>query len=241
MINITKFNELKSPSLKELFVKEIEEMIISGQLQLGERLPPERELAKSMNVSRSVINAGISELSAKGFLEVIPRQGTFITDYKRNGSFGILKSIMQYQGGKIDQDIFQSLMAVRQLIEIESASLAAVNRTEQDLIELEEIINGKMDLAVQTPEFIAEQNFLFHYKITLASGNILYALLMGTFEPLCIELIRKYCISKEHTEISVINHKKLFKAIQEKDAQKASQYMKQILTYGASILSEITY
>ncbi len=238
-MNNKNFRELKSPSLKELFVQEIESMIISGQLQTGERLPPERELSEKMHVSRSVINSGVSELAAKGFLEVVPRQGTFISDYKRKGSFGILSSIMNYHGGKLDHEIFQSLMAIRQLIEIESASLAAVKRTDEDLKELEEIVNNKMLLDISNPDYIAEQNFLFHYKITLASGNILYALLMGSFEPLCIELIRKYFHAGENSEISVHRHKKLFNAIKARDPEKAAQQMKEILTHGASILSRI--
>ena len=53
--------------LRELFVNELQNMILSGKLEIGSKLPPERELAESMKVSRAVINSGIAELEKKGF------------------------------------------------------------------------------------------------------------------------------------------------------------------------------
>ena len=92
------FTKLNSPTLKELFIKELETMILSGKLPIGSKLPSEREIAKSMQVSRAVVNSGISELSRKGFLNIKPRVGTFVADYRRNGTMETLISIMQYNG-----------------------------------------------------------------------------------------------------------------------------------------------
>ena len=69
------FPKLSAPSLKELFVQEMENMILSGKLAIGSKLPPERELAKAMQVSRAVVNAGLNEMEAKGFVEIRPRVG----------------------------------------------------------------------------------------------------------------------------------------------------------------------
>ena len=54
------FEKLVSPSLKDLFINHIEAMILSGELQVGQQLPPERQLAQSMGVSRAVVNSGIA-------------------------------------------------------------------------------------------------------------------------------------------------------------------------------------
>ena len=48
--------KISSPSLKELFVEQLEDMILSGKLKVGEKLPPERQLAEQMQVSRAVVN-----------------------------------------------------------------------------------------------------------------------------------------------------------------------------------------
>ena len=54
------FKKLNAPTLKELFVTELENMILSGKLEIGSKLPSERELATSMQVSRAVVNSGIA-------------------------------------------------------------------------------------------------------------------------------------------------------------------------------------
>ncbi|MFR0955433.1 MAG: winged helix-turn-helix domain-containing protein [Roseburia inulinivorans] len=61
------FKKLNAPSLRELFVNELQNMILSGKLEIGSKLPPERELAESMKVSRAVINSGIAELEKERF------------------------------------------------------------------------------------------------------------------------------------------------------------------------------
>ena len=92
------FKKLSAPSLKELFVAELEGMILSGKLEIGAKLPPERELAESMQVSRAVVNSGLDEMEKKGFLVVKPRIGTFVADYRKYGTADTLVSIMQYNG-----------------------------------------------------------------------------------------------------------------------------------------------
>ena len=72
------FKKLNAPSLRELFVNELQNMILSGKLEIGSKLPPERELAESMKVSRAVINSGIAELEKNGS----PR-AEFFTDEDR--------------------------------------------------------------------------------------------------------------------------------------------------------------
>ena len=107
------FKKLNAPSLKELFISELENMIISGRLPIGTKLPSERELASSMQVSRAVVNSGIAELEKKGFVVVKPRIGTFVEDYRRNGTMDTLVSIMKYNGGSLSSDEIRSILEVR--------------------------------------------------------------------------------------------------------------------------------
>ena len=74
------FEKLSAPSLKDLFVQQLQGMILSGELAVGTQLPPERELAWQMQVSRAVVNGGLSELAQQGFVEIRPRQGAFVTN-----------------------------------------------------------------------------------------------------------------------------------------------------------------
>ena len=80
------FDQLKTPSVRETFVRDIENKILSGELKIGEKLPPARALCGLMGVSLTIVNAGVSELVSKGFLEVKPRHGTYVADYKKLGN-----------------------------------------------------------------------------------------------------------------------------------------------------------
>ena len=80
------FSKLSAPSLKDLFVQQLQGMISApASCPWARSLPPERELARQMQVSRAVVNGGLAELAQQGFLEVRPRQGTCVADYRRKG------------------------------------------------------------------------------------------------------------------------------------------------------------
>ena len=68
-----KFKKINALSIKELFISQIEEMILSGELEPGEKLPTEREIADEMNISKTIVHEGIRELSRIGFLDVISK------------------------------------------------------------------------------------------------------------------------------------------------------------------------
>ena len=73
------FQEISSPSLRKLFVQQLEGLILSGELRPGDRLPTERELADEMKISKTVVHEGIRELRRQGNnlnqLVVMARQG----------------------------------------------------------------------------------------------------------------------------------------------------------------------
>lgn len=85
-------NKISTPSLKEVFVNEIENRIISGEFKLGDKLPTERELGELMGVSLTIVKQGISDLENKGFVEVRPRRGLFVADFV---SKDLLKLLLQ--------------------------------------------------------------------------------------------------------------------------------------------------
>ena len=75
-----RFGEIVAPSIKELFIQKLEEMILSGELKPGDKLPTERELADEMKISKTVVHEGIRELSRLGFLDVASRKGVTVAD-----------------------------------------------------------------------------------------------------------------------------------------------------------------
>ena len=134
------FAKLSAPSLKDLFVQQLQGMILSDELPMGTQLPPERELAQQMQVSRAVVNGGLAELAQQGFLEVRPRQGTFVADYRRKGNLSTLIAIMEYQGGVLGKDEIRSILEVRRALEHLAAQRAIRYASDEALARLGDIV-----------------------------------------------------------------------------------------------------
>lgn len=107
------FEKISAPSVKEVFIREIEDKIFSGELQVGEKLPPQKELCHSMGVSLTVVNAGIAELSSKGLVQVVPRRGVYVSDYRVTGTPETFFDLMQYNGKELPAHEVRSFVETR--------------------------------------------------------------------------------------------------------------------------------
>ena len=79
------FEKISIPSPKEYFFDEIKSKILLGELRPGEKLPSERLLAEQTGVNQSALHLAIKELERAGFVEIIPRHGTYVADFAANG------------------------------------------------------------------------------------------------------------------------------------------------------------
>ncbi|MGI6584564.1 MAG: FadR family transcriptional regulator [Gracilibacteraceae bacterium] len=230
------FQKLKAESLKDLFVKEMEAKIISGELKPGDRLPPEREIAAQMGISRSIVNSGLIELASKGFVAIKPRKGTIVIDFRSEGTAQILTSIMNYNQGRLDMKLFYSMIDTRMLIEVESAKLAARNRDDKDLEALENLLKDIEGNTQPSIDEIVEFNYKFHHRITVASGNIVFAMIFKSFEPVCKNLIRIYFEANDFRQESLEHHRQLYLSILERNSEESEKIMKKILLQGKKVL-----
>lgn len=185
------FSKLSAPSLKDLFVQQLQGKILSGELPVGTTLPPERELARQMQVSRAVVNGGLAELASQGFLEVRPRQGTCVADYRRNGNLSTLIAIMEFRGGVLGKDEIRSILEVRRALEhlaVESAIRHASDQALARLGDLLEHLAGAKDAAQA-----AEIAFSFQHELALAGGNSILPLIYYSFKAPVITLWIRFC------------------------------------------------
>lgn len=185
------FEKLISPSLKELFISNIEAKILSGELPVGQQLPPERQLAQSMGVSRAVVNSGIVELENRGFLDVRPRVGTFVADYRRAGTMETLKSIMTYNRGRLRNEEIRSILEVRDALDKLAVADIIPHVTELDnmlLLEKVEAIRQARD-----NRQAAEAAFAFQHELAMLSGNTLLPLIFRSFYSSVLVLWERFC------------------------------------------------
>ena len=185
------FTKISAPSLTDLFVQQVENMILSGELAVGEQIPPARDLSLKMGVSRSVISAGLVELEKLGFVEVRPRQGVFVCDYRRKGSVETLVAIMRYNGGALRKNEVGSLLEVRDALECLCLRLVLERCGIAELEALSPMLDAIRDAA--SPGEAAERVYEFHHELAVLSGNVLMPLLYHSFRPQGVYLWALYC------------------------------------------------
>lgn len=213
-----KFTKLCAPTLKELFIQEMENLILSGELKIGEKLPSERELADSMNVSRSVVNAGLVDLSNKGFVEIIPRSGTYVMDYRRHGKLETLISIMNYNGGTFPRNDIKSILEIRIVLENLAINLALPRIKDEEV----ELLKGHAKELQEASSYAiaAKAVFDFHHELCVISGNTLLPLIFYSFKVPILTLWERY-MRLHGIEILSSNTMELCKYIEERSIEKA--------------------
>jgi DNA-binding FadR family transcriptional regulator len=227
------FEELVSPTLTELFVKEIEHYILSGRLAIGDRLPNERELALKMNVSRAVVSGGITKLVHLGFLKTVPRRGTFVEDYRRYGKIETLRTIIEYNGGRYSPEMMDSLFEIRNCLERNLAELAAKNRTEEDMGAL--YAKLKVLDSIDGPAEFSFELFDFFHVLARASKNIICPLLLQSFEPLYLPL-SEAIMRTGQKDTRMLMLRRLVACIEQRDPDAAAACISESIHWGRAIL-----
>lgn len=231
------FTKLKAPTLKDLFVRELETMILSGKLKIGEKLPSERILAQQMQVSRAVVNGGIAELSRKGFLKVKPRSGVFVIDYRRYGTVETLLSIMNYNGGQLRQDEIRSILEIKMIVDKLAVELSVERHTEEDIASLENYLDNMLHLN-DSIEKAADAAFAFYHELSMTSQNTLLPLIYRSFRIPVTHLWIRF-IGKYGNEVVCNNAKEILRAVKNHNKAEAIAYVEKAISSSISGSKEI--
>lgn len=228
---------MKQNGLKKTFVHTIQQKIFSGDYQVGQQLPPERELAAELGVSRSLVNTGILELANQGFVRIIPRQGTVVADYKRNGNLQVLSALINCDSFRLDYPLFLNLVDLRILVECEAARLACARASGDDIETLSTLIQCVKSSA--PPENAAEPLLRFHYLLTQYSGNAVYAMTFKSFEATIYRLIRQHLLVAPDLPKIVKLHESLVRAIESRDSENSAQIVRLCILHGMNVLKKL--
>lgn len=204
---------IKKMRISSIIVEAINEMIIDENIQLGDKLPSENELAKRLEVSRTSVREAIRTLEFQGRVKVKQGKGIFLSEtvigwFKRN------------------QESIEELFEVRILVESHTASRAAKTITEKDLRILGQI-QEEYEIAIRDKK-IGKSILLdkkFHNQIALSSGN---STLKQIMETIVSELSRGWICSlqiPERQQTTVTEHRDILNALISHDMVVASSKM----------------
>ncbi len=172
----SQWKPLRRMRTHELVVAQIEGRLVAGTLKAGDRLPPERQFAEALGVSRSAVREALRILEAIGVVEAGagsgPASGSTIVKDGVAGMSMVLRIHMQVASFTHDD-----LVDVRQLIEQLVAQRAVECATAEDISELRRLIAEMREH--HRPEAYRELETAFHERIAQTSGNGLAAVLMA--------------------------------------------------------------
>lgn len=188
-------------------VDHVRKLIASGELRPGDRLPPERELARELKISRSSLRAGIGFLSAMGVLKSRHGAGTFVSsgppalDSSSLTVLGALHNFLPWQ-----------MFEARLVIEASVASLAAERATDEHIAELAEEV-AEMYAALTDPQEYLIHDVRFHRTIARAAGNPILAALMETITANLYDNRRLTVANSQDLKESAELHREIYRAI----------------------------
>jgi GntR family transcriptional repressor for pyruvate dehydrogenase complex len=236
------FEPVEVKSLKEACVHQLERVLFSGEFEVGSQLPPERRLAERLGVSRPILHQALVELEAKGLVRIEPRRGVFVNDYRQVSSIAMLASFLTYHQGEMDLQFLSNLMEFRKLLEVETACLAALHRTERHLHILKQIHTKEVQRKSDDPAILIELDFSFHIQVAHASNNLLYPLILNSFKDVYTSFTGRFFRSFQDSDVidDVYHyHARLVEDIRRMDDRKAGFTMIELLEHGAQHLIEV--
>jgi GntR family transcriptional repressor for pyruvate dehydrogenase complex len=198
------------------------ESIVSRRLNVGDRLPSERELGEQFGVSRTVVREAVRALVAKGLIDV--RSGSGLRVAAVDASM-VSESMSLYMlGGEFE---FEQVHEVRKMFEVHIAAVAAERATQEDTRLLTEACDA-MAAALDDVERAAQLDVEFHRLIAHATQNDLYLVLLDSIGSAQLE-IRRSNIGAGHGEETVEQHRAILAAIVDGDSAGAREAMSEHL------------
>lgn len=203
-------------SLTKQLMDIIIENIASGELPVGEKLPPEAELAEQLHVSRNTLREVLKTLETFGIIESLHGQGTFVSAMamQRIPNIEILRML------SASHDV-QSLLDARLVIEPGMARLAAERRTEEDI----EAISDSIEIFLDNHHALET---MFHMQLAQAAKSpVLYGYLQAVFQQMVhtpYPLVQKKLLP-DYSENEIREHREILDAISDQDGNSARDLM----------------
>ncbi len=198
-----------------LILEEIE----GGRLKPGDRLPPERDLAVTLGVSRASLRSGLRSLQAMGVMQARQGSGTYVVAGPPRLGEGPLRFLAALHGFT-PREVFEA----RAVLEVGGASLAAANAGPEQMTAIADEVAG-MFASLDNPREYLLHDVQFHRAVAAASGNPVLATLVDTLAQLVWETRHETVVHSTDLRESAEVHRRIYRAIRARDAERARREM----------------
>ena len=216
MSDMDRLQRLVRPRLYEQVARQILTWVTENGLKVGDRLPPERELAARLGVSRATVSQALVAMEVVGVVAVRHDEGAILVD--STGSSKLVQELRKHA------QRLPEIIEAREALETKLAALAAVRRTDEDLEQIEQALVF-MERDIESGGRGVEGDELFHAAITAAGHSLLLARLMGEISELIKETRIESLSEPGRPRDSLDGHRMIADAIRRGDVDAAAAAM----------------
>ncbi len=206
-------------ALTDEAIEKIKDMILSGELGPGDKLPKEAELAERLGLSRNSLREAVRALSLIRVLDVRQGDGTYVTSLQPELLLEAVKFVLDFHR---DSTLLQ-LFEVRRILEPSAVAMAATRMGKAEIAALKKILNEThVDLPVE--QFI-HQDMAFHRTLAEGSGNpVLCSILDGLVAPTTRARIIRGFTEEAALERSLHEHEMIYQGVAERNPETARSW-----------------
>lgn len=215
----------REATLVQRVIEQLEARIHAGQLRPGDRIPPERDLAAQLGVSRTVVREAVAALSAKSLLEAATRGGAIV---RIPTAENVTQTMRLYLRGVEEALNYAQIHEVRHVLEVEIAGLAALRRSEEDLIAMDALLREMEAIGPELPNYFdryVEDDVQFHRLLAQATGNPLFPVLLDSVADIMREVRRLGAQVQGSVENALTHHRTIYEAVCRGEEAQARQAM----------------
>jgi len=228
------FKEISSIRLYESVIEQIMELIKNNELKPGDKLPPERELAEKLSISRGSLREAFRVLESRGIIKSRPGGGRYIREIRKNGYSNTENIILSLEKSSILE-----LLEAREIFEVKIAKIAAQRASVEDTELIEQALNKMNEEKELKYGKHTESDTEFHLAIAGASHNFVFSNIIQLHLDLLKGTREKTQQIPGRREEQWCEHQAILQAIKEHDAKKAGEVMLKHLRKVREVLVKI--
>lgn len=211
-------------------------LIMSNQLEYGEKLYNETELMKILDVSRPTLREALRVMEFLGIVTVSPRKGIVINDPKNNNYYLPLTYILAFE-----KTSNTSLFELRMSIELEMVGLAASRATKEDLAELKRVSDELVSLPRGDIKNFTRLDQLFHITILSCAKNELCFKLMNTLNKLIYDQLEQIhnALTNDDRNNTIEKHRAIYEALINRNEEMARKAMRDHLEHAYCVTKQL--
>lgn len=219
---------IKKKAISESVAEQLRMAILSGEVAVGERLPPERELAPRFGTNRNTLREAIRSLEAQGLVVARQGDGVRVTDFRNTGGLSLLPDLLRVANGDERVRMIGDVLLMRRRMAVDVARMAAVRATPEALEQLKAVLEKQRSHEGDLLLTLLTDLDLYQAMVD-ASDSIMASLLFATLNRLaraCLELVP--ALLYVHPDY-VTSMARVIEAIEAQDPDKAGTAMDEML------------